>query len=205
MNKEEYNTILKLLDDGNKEELKKYLDKRINIKYINSVQKAITNLINSDCSKEYPSYYQRVNLHSGVIKLYKGFYNEIDNGFVICHKRANAFQLYDRSILTPKIINMLEGSYYFNKEEDRISKSQKLINILSSFNESKLKPIFSKCIDEKNIIVWSSDGYELVVPNDYYVIAHKLLGEDTLEYITSTGIYFNSHKGKALVTRKITK
>ena len=74
MNKEEYKTIINLLNENKIDELRKYLDNRMNSKYTSQVQKTILKLINSDCDRQYPSYYQRTQLHEVVKKYYRGFY-----------------------------------------------------------------------------------------------------------------------------------
>ena len=196
MNKEEYNIIMDYLNEGKIEDLKKYMMEN---KYINSLQKTLTELINSNCEKKYPSYYQRVNLKKGIVKLYRGLYAEMDNGFIICHDESNIFQLYDKSILTPKMIDMLEGSYHFWNGEKRKEYIQIINEIFSDLNKDKLKQIFSTKEENNKITAYSKNGYEIMIPKKYYNFAHNILGDDTSEYISGNGVYFDSPKGKALV------
>ena len=204
MTKEEYKRIIELLDEGKTEELRIYLNQRMDSRYINMVLNTIKQLIDSDCETEFPSYYQRTELHQGVQKLYKGFYSELDSGFVMCHKKSNIFELYDRSILTPKIIQSLEGSYYFDTDEKRESNVQKIKTIFSGCSKNEAKAIFSTNKEDKDIIANTMDGNELIIPSEYYTVAHNLLGEDTLEYAykDSLGIYFSSPRGRAIVAIK---
>ena len=202
MNKEEYKTIINLLNENKIDELRKYLDNRMNSKYVSQVQKTLLKLINSDCDRQYPSYYQRTQLHEGVKKYYRGFYTKVDNGFIICHGNGTAFQLYDRSILSSEIIDILERSYYYYfDEEERKKHSQRLINIFSDLNEKNVKKISSINENKTNVIASTSDEQKIIISTEYYKIAHKLLGEDVLEYISGNAMYFNSPNGKALVCR----
>lgn len=197
MKKEEYNIIMSYLNDGKIEELKKYL---IDCNY-SSEQETLLKLINSDCDKIYPSYYQRVELKKGVMKVYNGFYTEMGNGFVILHRDSNIFQIYDRNILTPKMVEMLEGSLKYSQEGQRQKYTQIVYDAFSELNKDKLKPVYSKNEDGKCIVVKTKDGQELTFPAEYCIIAHKLLGEDTSEYIIKDGMYFDSPKGRAIVLR----
>ena len=198
ISKKEYDTILKLLEEGKIQEIKEYLTEQLNIEYINSARKTIMELINSDCDKKYPSYYERTKLHKGVLKLYRGIYTEVGNGFVICHKDSNLFQLYDRSILTPEINNILSANVFQYDEK----KTQKIIDSLSKFDKDNLKLISLKKKEKEDLVIYSKEGYKLIIPNEYYVIAHKLLGDDVNEYIFDGGIYIDSSKGKAIVMRR---
>lgn len=203
MNKKEYEEITKFLDDGQIEELRKYLDERMNSKYINGVRKAINDLIDNDCDKKYPSYYARTRLHYGVIKIYKGIYSETDKGFIILHKRSNAFELYDKSILTDNIAQALERSCVYSDERKR--KGEELSNLLSKLVSKDLTPIFAVDQDSNYTKVSSGDGQvSMVVPTMYYKIAHKLLGEQAKEYMIqeANGVYFDSPNGRALVLKK---
>lgn len=203
MNKKEYENIMQLLEKNKIEELKKYLDERMNSKYINGVRKAINDLIDNDCDKEYPSYYARTVLHYGVIKIYKGIYGETDKGFIILHKRSNAFELYDKSVLTDNIAQALERSCVYSDERKR--KGEELSNLLSNLANKDLTPIYSFNQDKNNTKVWSADGEaSMVVPTMYYKIAHKLLGEQAKEYMIqeANGVYFDSPNGRALVLKK---
>jgi len=203
MNKKEYEEITKFLDDGQIEELRKYLDERMNSKYINGVRKALNDLINNDCNKDYPSYYAKTTFHAGVLKIYRGFYGETDKGFIILHKRSNAFELYDKSVLTDNIAQALERSCVYSDERKR--KGEELSNLLSNLANKDLTPIYSFNQDENNTKVWSADGEaSMVVPTMYYKIAHKLLGEQAKEYMIqeANGVYFDSPNGRALVLKK---
>lgn len=206
MTKEEYKKIIELLDENRIEELKKYLDERMNSKYINGVRKAINDLIDNDCDKDYPSYYARTVLHYGVTKIYKGIYGETDKGFIILHKRSNAFELYDKSVLTDNIAQALESSCVYSDERKR--KGEELSNLLSNLANKDLTPIYSFNQDKNNTEVWSADGAaSMVVPTMYYKIAHKLLGEQAKEYMIqeANGVYFDSPNGRALVLKKKTE
>lgn len=198
ISKKEYDTILKLLEEGKSSEIKEYLTEQLNIEYINSARKTIMELINSDCDKKYPSYYERTKLHKGVLKLYRGIYTEIGNGFVICHKDSNLFQLYDRSILTPEINNMLSANVFQDNEQ----KTQRIIECFSKLDKDNLKLISLKKKEKENLIILTKDGYKITIPNEYYVVAHRLLGDDVNEYIFDGGIYIDSSKGKAIVMRR---
>ena len=199
MRDEEYQTIMKLLNDNKIDDLKKYLDSRINSKYYKSVQKIITEFINNNCDIEYPSYYQRTQ-HQGIRKYYRGLYIEIDDGFVISPNSGNVFQLYDRSVLTPKISEALKNSYRYHDEEERIKIKGGVIKLFSKANEIK-SPLHAKKSKEGIIVAGSTNGTQIMVPEEYYEIAQKILGNDTTEYITNFGMYFDSPRGKALVMR----
>ena len=200
MNKEEYKTIMKLLEEEKIDELKMYLDERINSKYIDGARKALLELIDNDSEKKYPSYYARKNLHHGVMKLYRGLYTATENGFVICHKMSNLFELYDKSILTPNIKEMLEATSMYND----LGKIESLPGLVSkTIKKENLRPVFCTQIDKENVRTSTGDYDEsLYVPTKYYKIAHKLLGKETKEWMFEIGLYFESPKGKALVLKR---
>ena len=77
MDKTEYKTIMSLLSEDKIDELKQYLEKRMNSKYSDNARKAIMSLINEDCIKDYPSYYQRTKLHQSVLKTYCGILQKL--------------------------------------------------------------------------------------------------------------------------------
>ena len=196
MKQEEYKIIMEYLNEGKIDDLKKYL---IDCNY-SSEQETLLKLINSDCIKKFPSYFQHTKQKKGTLKMYRGFYTEMEKGFVIIHRDSNLFQIYDKSILTPKMIEMLEGSYKYKDEGQRQKYTQIVRDVFSELNnKEKLKSIYSTNEDGKYYVVESEDGQELTFPTEYCNIAHKLLGEDTSEYIVKNGMYFDSPKGRAII------
>ena len=201
MEKEEYNKIIELLDNKKYDEIRDYVEKRKDIKYIKGARKAIMSLIDSSCLKDYPSYYQRTH-HQGIVKTYLGFYEKTEKGFILVHDNSNIFEIYNDEILTPDIEGMLRRSLTLGDSEDRLKQLKIIKNIISSLE------------NEGNMIIdRTEEGYKevkayadyccssVVIPSDYYNITHKLLGEDTEEYIydCEMGLYFKSSKGKALI------
>ena len=159
------------------------------------IRKTIMELINSDCDRKYPTYCQRIN-HCGVKKTYRGFYTKLDSGFIICHKNSNLFKLYDDTILTPNIEEILDRSKPDSKFEDQ------MIGLFNTKNDGYKEPVIFANLDDKFITAWTPKQ-TIVVPSKYYIIAHKLLGNQTEKYIDekANGIFFESPKGKALVMK----
>ena len=160
-----------------------------------NIRKSIMELINSHCSIKYPTYCQRIH-HVGIKKTYRGFYTKLDSGFIICHRNSNLFKLYDDSILTPKIEEILEKSKPNSELEN------KMIGIFDYTDSSTMNPVIFACREEDIITAWTPKG-SVSVPNKYYEKAHELLGPQTEKYVDedSKGIYFESPRGKALVMR----
>ncbi len=203
MNKNEYETIIKLLDEEKINELRKYLDERINIKDVNKVRKAIMSLINNHCEIDYPSYQARVERHEGPKKYYRGIYSEVDNGLVMLHRQSNAFQLYDRSILTPNIIKILEGTQFYNNKKTILSMSKSIIDFFGKLSTDELIPIQNAEGKEKVTTLLTETDIEFSVPSQYYEIAHQMLGEDIEEYAFEKGLFVDSPKGRALIMKNI--
>ena len=201
MNREEYNKINNLLDLGKIDELRTYLDERLNTKEIAKVRKVLKELINSDYCIEYPTYYEKTILNKGITKIYKGFYIQRENSFIICHGNANIFELYDKRILTKDMKEMLENSNLIadTKRKDAI------VSALPDIYKDFCKPVFFSDKSDKYVEV-STGTYEesVEVPRIYYEIAEKLLGDKVSKYIdkNAKGVYFESSNGKALVLGK---
>lgn len=198
MNKAEYNKIMMYLEQNKIDELKKYLDERMNSRYYNNIRRAIMDLISSDCTIDNPSYYQRTELHQGPIKVYNGLFTKTDNSFILCHKLSNAFLLHDFSILTPDIEKSF-GRPYSKDEESNVKKLQK---IFSSIDKRFKLPVYSTNVEEKFLRAWSLDGDEdAIVPNEYCVMATRLLGDNASMFTdkNGSGVFFESPTGKALI------
>jgi len=208
MTKEEYAIITKLVNEENIDELKKYLEKVKNQQKINtnegndvkSSRNALMKFIDNNCNKEYPSYYARTHYHACVVKTYKGFYNKLENGFIISNQ-SNAFMLYDRSILTPEIEKMLDESYSRCNLKKHEEQKKAIMGGFDRIEKEIMSPVISKTIEGKLIDLQSADILYATVPAIYYDIAKKLLGKGTREYVYEMGVYFESSKGKALVMK----
>lgn len=203
MDKTEYKTIMSLLNEGKIDELKQYLDKRMNSKNLNNVRKTIMSLINDDCMKDYPSHYQRTYLHQGVLKTYCGIFTKTEDGIIIIHKDSNLFQLYDESILNPTLEEIMERtcSLGVERKKERLEAAKRL---LSNTNNRFQKEIWYTSEDDEYIEAWpSNEAISTYVPKKYYDIAHSLLGEQVKEYMDNNGngIYLKSPNGKALIMR----
>ena len=215
MDKTEYETINKLVDEGKLKELKEYLDERMDANYIKAARQAIMSLINSDCIKEHPSYYERVELHQGIIKTYLGLFEKTENGIVICHKDSNIFELYNEKILNSSLKDILKRTADFGDINEKKYKLESIKRALTSLDKKCQREIVYTSEEANNIEAWTStvqtgSSYKdlsVIVPSNYYKIAHKLLGEKTEEYMYSKGdgLYLKSPKGKALIMRKNTK
>ena len=202
MKKNEYEKINKLLDEGNIDELRDYLDECIGVRKYSATIKAIMELIETDCIRKYPSYYERTQLHKGSFKVYRGFYSKLENGFVICHKGSNIFRLYDDKILTPEMKKILETSIEGNSLSDTQEKEKKILDVLSNVSLNS-KPVLSTSEDGNATTSYTLDKeISLQVPTKYYKAAHKILGEDTKEYINEDkALYLTSPIGQAYLMR----
>ena len=202
MNKNEYEKINKLLDEGKIDELRDYLDERIGIRKYSASIKAIMELIETDCYRKYPSYYERTQLHKGSFKVYRGFYSKLENGFVICHKDSNIFRLYDDKILTPEMKKILETSIEDKNSLDIQKKEGVILDVLS--NASLTSKLVLSTSKEGNVTTSYTLNKEIAlpVPTGYYNAAHKILGKDTKEYIDGNkGLYLSSPIGQAYLMR----
>ena len=200
MKKHEYEKINKLLDEGNIDELRDYLDECIGVRKYSATIKAIMELIETDCIRKYPSYYERTQLHKGSFKVYRGFYSKLENGFVICHKGSNIFRLYDDKILTPGMKKILETSIDGNSLSE--TQEKKILDILSNPSLNS-KPVLSTSEDGNVTTSYTLDKeISLSVPTKCYLSAHKILGEDTNEYIDEDkALYLTSPIGQAYLMR----
>ena len=209
MTKEEYAKIKELLDQGKTEEIYKYLEERINAKYINKARTAIMKIIDDDCEIEYPSYHQRVNLHMGVRRYYKGIITKTENGLIIFHKNSNIFNLYNNCILNQTLLDIISRNEKYSDEQERNRK----ISLIESQNrhlDTNYPMLVNFTHTEKsNTELWPYDeSVSALVPTYYYDIAHQLLGEDTKEFInkTGSGVCLRSEYGSAVImSRRRTK
>lgn len=204
MNRKEYNTIMKLLNSGQIDELREFLDKNVDSKYLVSARKALMDLINSDCIKEYPSYYNRVNNHVGVLKTYKGIFFKTDNGLIITAGDSNLFELCNKNIINEDIDEIIERTcaQYNNNTKIIKERLEILKEIVAVLDEKYTKEVF--CSGEEGTLIqaWTDDKKSsVVVPTKYYRLANKLLGKDTLKYTDDKGMgmYLKSDNGKALI------
>ena len=207
MDKKEYTKIMKLLDEGKIDELKQYLDKRMHAKYLENARKAIMSLINGDCFKECPSYYQRVDLHQGILKIYCGIFDKTESGIVLAHKNSNLFELYDEELLNANLEEILKRSNSFDWENKK-QKLEIIKTILANLDAQYQREVQStskkdKCIEAQS----SNENVSVIVPSNYYTIAHQLLGEQVKEYMNDEGkgIYLKSPNGKALIMGMVRK
>lgn len=201
MNKTEYNTITKLLDEGKIDELKQYLDKQMDTIYLKSARKVLMNLINSDCETEYPSHYQRVELHQGIRKTYRGIFTRNENGLILLYRDSNLFELYNEEILTPSMKDILERTCSFEQETKK-QKLEGIKRVIADLDKTVQREVAYISHDEKCIEAWSSnEKVSVIVPSEYYTIAHQLLGEKVEEYMDNegTGICLKSSNGRALI------
>lgn len=205
MDKTEYKTIMSLLSEDKIDKLKQYLEKRMNSRYSNNARKAIMSLINEDCIKDYPSYYQRTKLHQSVLKTYCGIFTKTDDGIILLHKGSNLFQLYDENVLDSTLEEIMERSWSYGVEtkNKKLEFAKRLLSILDNRYQ---KDIYCTREDDKHIEVWPSDeATSVYVPKNYYDTAHILLGEPVEEYMDNkgNGIYLKSPNGKALIMKMI--
>lgn len=209
MTKEEYAKIKELLDQGKTEEIYKYLEERINAKYINKARTAIMKIIDDDCEIEYPSYHQRVNLHMGVRRYYKGIITTTESGLIIFHKNSNVFNLNTTGIVNKTIEDIICRNEKYSDDTERNRK----ISLIESQNRhlDTNYPMLVNFthIEKGNTELWPYDeSVSALVPTYYYDIAHQLLGEDTKEFInkTGSGVCLRSEYGSAVImSRRRTK
>jgi len=208
MTKEEYEKIKLLLDQGKIDELNKYLDDRMDSKYINKARKAVMQIIDDDCETEYPSYYERVNLHLGIKKYYKGVITSTESGLIIFHKNSNLFKLYNGKILNETIEQIIErnAKYSHKKERNKIIESAQRSddNLDKNFTE---EVICSDNVNDDIVLLSEDENVSARVPGYYYSIAHKLLGDEVEEHIhkSGSGLYLKSPYGKAVIMSRVRK
>lgn len=209
MTKEEYEKIKLLLDQGKTKEIYKYLEERINAKYINKARTAIMKIIDDDCEIEYPSYHQRVNLHMGVRRYYNGIITTTESGLIIFHRNSNVFNLNTIGIVNKNIEDVICRNKKYSDDTERNRK----ISLIESQNkhlDTNYPMLVNFTHTEKgNTELWPYDeSVSALVPTYYYDIAHELLGEDTKEFISKTGsgVCLRSEYGSAVImSRRRTK
>lgn len=203
MNKKERETILKLLDENNLDEIRKYIEDTADSKYISSARKTIKDIINGNCVQEHPSYYSRVYLNKGIDKSYKGIFLENQNGFIICDGPGYAFELYNKHILTPEMKLVLERSDFIGNIDEKAKNKEMLLKIFSSIDRGT-SPIFCTMEEGKTVTAWLANRLSSIsVPCNCYKEAHKLLGDSVEEFVieSGNGLYLKSTNGKALIMR----
>ena len=206
MTKEEYTKIKELLDQGKTKEIYEYLEERINAKYINKARNAIMKIIDDDCEIEYPSYHQRVNLHMGVRRYYKGIITTTDSGLIIIHRNSNIFNINTTAIINDTVEGIITRNEKYSDDAER---SKKISQVESqSMHLDTNFPMLVNCThtEKGNTELWPYDeSVSAIVPTFYYDIAHELLGEDTKEYISESGsgLCLKSKYGSAVIMSRI--
>ena len=210
MDKTEYKRIINYLDEGKIDELRRYLNDRMNLKELKNVEKVLMNLLESDCYRMYPSFYERLNGLGKMKKVYNGIIEKTENGIIVFHESSNLFELYKEEISNTNLENMIEYNRNFyddndghrEKREDMLYKIQDKLDGLDKKYHKKV--IYTSTDDHRYVRLL--DRYEKIdvfVPNRYYTIAHQLIGDNTEEYLDSkgTGVYMKSTHGRALIMR----
>ena len=209
MDKTEYKKIINFLDKGQIDELRKYLDDRMDLKELKKVKKVLMDLINSDYYNEYPSYYQRKNHDEKVKKVYNGIFEKTESGIIVLHQNSNLFQIYNKEVLNPNLEQLLEyNREYYNQHHDikRETMLDKIQTGLADLDKRYKKKAYFFDLTDDDRYVEVSDRYEkasALIPNRYYKMAHQLIGDETDEYLDSkgSGVYIKSNYGRALIMR----
>ena len=206
ISKIEYETMMRLIYNNEIDELKDYLNSRVNGKHINSIEKAILSLIKDDCIKKYPSYAKRMSGNSSVlIKQYNGYCIESDKGCIICHKNSNIIELYDRRFISQDTIDLLTkntlNNYPLEKYISLIMKFNEVFNLYSNVDE--MTPVSYTTKENKYINIYDNNKNYITMPELYYDVFEELLGFPEAGYITSDkkALYMKSEKGRALILR----
>ena len=211
MDKTEYKKIINYLDEGKIDELRKYLDDRMNLKELKNVKKVLMNLLESDYYRRYPSYTQRLNGEGKMKKVYNGIFEKTENGIIVFHENSNLFELYNTEILNTSLENMMEYNrdYYNENVAHKVKRGDMLDRIqegLDGLDDRYYKEVaYLQITDDRRYVrLFNKDEkLDVLVPNRYYTIAHQLIGDNTDEYLDSngTGVYMKSAHGRALIMR----
>lgn len=203
MDKTEYKRIINYLDEGKIDELREYLDNRMDYLELKNTRKVIMDLINDDCIREYSKYRQSSGRRK-MEKTYIGILEETDNGIVMLHKGGNLFNLYNNELIDDNIEEIMERSNKLRSDSLREDQLASLQRILSTVDDKYQRGIAytSEC-DQLLEAYTQNEDISVLVPIKYYTFAHQLLGEETKEYTNNngTGIYLKSTKGKALILK----
>ena len=211
MDKTEYKKIINYLDEGKIDELRKYLDDRMDLKELKNVKKVLMNLLESDYYRRYPSYTQRLNGEGKMKKVYNGIFEKTENGIIVFHENSNLFELYNTEILNTSLENMMEYNrdYYNENVAHKVKRGEMLDRIqegLDGLDDRYYKEVsYLQITDDRRYVrLFNKDEkLDVLVPNRYYTIAHQLIGDSTDEYLDSkgTGVYMISAHGRALIMR----
>ena len=211
MDKTEYKKIINYLDEGKIDELRKYLDDRMDLKELKNVKKVLMNLLESDYYRRYPTYTQRLNGEGKMKKVYNGIFEKTENGIIVFHENSNLFELYNTEILNTSLENMMEYNrdYYNENVAHKVKRGDMLDRIqegLDGLDDRYYKEVaYLQITDDRRYVrLFNKDEkLDVLVPNRYYTIAHQLIGDNTDEYLDSkgTGVYMKSAHGRALIMR----
>ena len=209
MKNEEYKNISKFIENGDLIGLKNYVDGIMNNKNLIPARKALMKLINQDCEVEYPSYNQRVNLHEGVKKYYKGIITKTENGILVFHVNSNAFYLYNEKVLDKTLSDIIVRNDKYSDDEARDNKIVKLNGLFSQFDNMFSNQVLAYpdiANDSVDVELFTVDkSGSVVVPGYLYRITQELLGKEIEQYTNDgfTGLYVKSPLGKATIGARL--
>ena len=211
MRKEEYEKICGFIEKEDLAGLKKYVDTVMDNNNLLPARRAVMELVNQDSEKEYPSYYQRVELHQGIRKYYNGVIAKIEDGLLIFHMNSNIFYLNNEKIIDKELNDIITRNIKYSNKENRDNTIASTKKYLTKVDSNYITPVVTISDNTNGITdveVWPEDkSFSALVPGNLYRIAHELLGKQVEQYVKEPGdaLYLKSPLGKAVIGSRVRK